>query len=124
MSNKRPVNLQLTTIKFPVTAIVSILHRISGLVIFLLLPLLLWMLSSSLSSAESFDALQTCLSAPWVKLIVWGLLAAIVYHVFAGIRHLLMDFGVAEEKQSGKVGAYITIILAVVAIVIVGMMIW
>jgi succinate dehydrogenase / fumarate reductase cytochrome b subunit len=124
VTKKRPVNLQLTTMQFPATAIVSILHRVSGFVIFLLLPLFLWMLSASLGSVDQFDALKACMTSPVMKFILWIILSAIAYHVVAGLRHLLMDFGVAEEKESGKIGAITAMVLAFVVILVMGIIIW
>lgn len=124
MNKKRPVNLQLTTIRFPATAIVSILHRISGVILFLFLPVMLWILSLSLSSAEGFNALQTCLAAPGMKFILWVMLSALAYHLVAGIRHLLMDFGWGEEKRSGKISAFFAMGLATILVILLGVLIW
>ena len=68
MNDKRPVNLDLSTIKFPVTAIASITHRVTGVAIFLALPILLWMLDRSLASPESFADLKELMTSPLVKL--------------------------------------------------------
>ncbi len=64
MNDKRPVNLDLTTIKFPVTAIASITHRITGVAIFVAIPVLLWMLDRSLASPESFADLKQLMTSP------------------------------------------------------------
>jgi succinate dehydrogenase / fumarate reductase cytochrome b subunit len=124
VNHKRPVNLALGSMKYPPMAIASILHRISGLVLFLLLPIMLYFLSLSLRSAESFAHLQTLLMSPYCKLLLWGFSAAFIYHVIAGIRHMLMDMGYGEELGSGRVGAIIVIVLAVISAVILGVWIW
>ena len=105
MNDKRPVNLDLSTIKFPVTAIASITHRVTGVAIFLALPILLWMLYRSLASPESFADLKALMTSPLVKLVVWAILAVLLYHLVAGIRHLIMDTGVGETLEGGRRGA-------------------
>ena len=124
MNDKRPVNLDLTTIKFPVTAIASITHRVTGVAIFLALPILLWMLDRSLASPESFADLKELMTSPLVKLVVWAILAVLLYHLVAGIRHLIMDAGVGETLEGGQRGAKLVFIISVVLILLVGGWIW
>lgn len=124
MLKHRPKNLNLFTIHFPVPAIVSILHRISGFILFLIIPLLLWGLSLSLSSQQEFDSLRDCLSTPMVKLIIWCCLAAFIYHFVAGIRHLLMDVNVGVELKSGRITAFLTLLISLILIVLVGIWLW
>ncbi|WP_185236289.1 succinate dehydrogenase, cytochrome b556 subunit [Teredinibacter franksiae] len=124
MKNNRPVNLDLSTIKFPITAIVSILHRVSGVVMLAGVILLLLMLDMSLSSEESFNALGEILSALWAKIILWGVLAALAYHFVAGVRHLIMDMGYGESLEGGKLGAKITLFLSIVFIIGAGVWVW
>jgi succinate dehydrogenase / fumarate reductase, cytochrome b subunit len=122
VKHNRPVNLDLTTLKFPPMAIVSILHRISGVVLFLLLPFMLYLLNLSLASSASFAKLSigpVC----WVyKVLIWGFCSALIYHALAGIRHLLMDYGFGETVVAGRKSALLTIILA--AILIIGLGVW
>ena len=124
MSDNRPVFLNLTKMKFPVPAITSILHRISGVLMFLFLPLLFYLLSVSLKSSASFDAFFRLVGSASMKLILWVGLSAVIYHIFAGLRHLFMDFGFGETLQAGRVTAYAVIILGVVGAVIAGVWIW
>ena len=124
MNDKRPVNLDLSTIKFPVTAIASITHRVTGVAIFLALPILLWMLDRSLASPESFADLKALMTSPLVKLVVWAILAVLLYHLVAGIRHLIMDAGVGETLEGGQRGAKLVFIISVVLILLVGGWIW
>ena len=124
-TRSRPVNLDLTTIQFPLTAIASILHRISGVVVFIGLGWLLWLLNVSLSSEEGFFWItEDVLVGFWAPFLLWGILVALFYHVTLGIRHLLMDFGWFEEMASGtrsvQVGFLIVAILAIVA----GALVW
>ena len=124
MNKNRPVNLELGTLKFPPMAIASILHRISGIVIFLLLPLMLYFLEQSLISKQNYQALLGVLAMPLIKLVIWGFLAATIYHLFAGIRHIIMDFGVGETVEAGRMSSIIVIVAAVVAILLLGVWIW
>lgn len=87
----RPKNLNLLTIRLPVPALVSIMHRVSGAFLFMLLPFLLWVLHLSLSSAESHQTAQSVLSHPIIKLICLAVTWAYLHHACAGIRHLALD---------------------------------
>lgn len=124
MNDKRPVNLDLTTIKFPVTAIASIVHRITGVALFVALPILLWMTDRSMASPESFADFKQLMTAPLAKLVVWAILAAISYHLVAGIRHLIMDTGMGETLEGGRRGAIAVFIITVVLILLAGAWIW
>ena len=124
MNHKRPVNLDLGSMTFPPMAIVSILHRISGIVLFLLLPMVLYILSLSLRSVQSFDLLQTMLTRPTFKMLLWVFASAFIYHVIAGIRHLLMDIGVGEQLDISRQSAKIVIALAVIVTIFLGLWIW
>ncbi|MBQ0753002.1 MAG: succinate dehydrogenase, cytochrome b556 subunit [Gammaproteobacteria bacterium] len=120
MNDKRPVNLDLTTIKFPVPAIASIIHRITGVGLFVALPIVLWMLDRSLASPESFVDLQEQLSTPLARVVVWGIVSMFIYHLVAGIKHLLMDLGIGETLEGGRNGAFIVLATSAVLSVIVG----
>ncbi|WP_313304539.1 succinate dehydrogenase, cytochrome b556 subunit [Stutzerimonas balearica] len=124
MKSQRPVNLDLRTIKLPVTAYTSILHRVSGVILFIGIALMLFALDASLSSPEGFDEVRGYLSSPLAKLIVWALLSALLYHLVAGIRHLVMDTGHGETLEGGKLGSKIVIIVSAVLIVLAGVWIW
>lgn len=124
MSDKRPVNLDIGTIKLPVTAWVSILHRISGVMLFFATGLFLWMLDVSLASQESFNNLRGVLVHPLCQLVIWGALAALAYHLVAGIRHLIMDCGIGETLEGGVRGAKIVLVSAVILIALAGAWLW
>lgn len=82
------------------------------------------MLDVSLSSETGFEQVQSFLGNPLAKLIMWGVLSALLYHLVAGIRHLVMDAGVGEGLESGKLGSQIVIVVSVVLIVLMGVWIW
>jgi len=121
---QRPKNLNLLTIRLPIPAIISILHRISGFILFLLIPLMLWALDLSLSSPDDFDNLHLFLSSPLMKFLIWGFLSAFIYHFFAGIRHLLMDVHLGDELKSGRFSAKLTLVISVVFIILAGIWLW
>ena len=124
VNDKRPVNLDLTTIKFPVPALASITHRVAGVALFVAVPILLWMLDRSLASPESFAELKDLLASPLAKLVVWGILAFVIYHLVAGIKHLIMDWGIGETLEGGRRGAILTFALSAVLIVLAGVWVW
>lgn len=124
MKNNRPVNLDLSTIKFPITAIVSITHRISGVILLAGVLILLAMLDMSLSSEETFNDLKEILASPLAKIILWGVLSALAYHFVAGVRHLIMDLGIGESLEGGRLGAKLAIFIAIVLIACAGIWIW
>lgn len=124
MKDKRPINFALTKFKFPVMAVVSIFHRISGMVLFLFIPFLLYALRQSLTSQTNFYQLQQCLSHPLAKFTLWVFLGALVYHVSAGIRHLLMDMGFAETRQGGRYTAYTVLTFVALVMILLGAWLW
>lgn len=124
MNDQRPINLDLSSLKFPPMAIVSILHRISGVVLFLFLPIMLYFLGLSLHSATSFEQLHITLANGYCKLLLWVFSAALMYHILAGIRHLLMDIGWGEQLNSARRNATIVIILAGILAILLGVWIW
>ncbi len=125
--DSRPRNIGLNSIsqyRFPITAITSILHRISGILLFIFIPFLLWVFAISLHSAHGFSAVQACFTSHWAKFFFWVFLSALVYHLIAGVKHLLMDIGFFEEKFSGKVASIVVLLVAVIAIVLLGVWLW
>ncbi|QHF05826.1 succinate dehydrogenase, cytochrome b556 subunit [Pseudomonas asturiensis] len=124
MNSQRPVNLDLRTIKLPVTAYTSILHRISGVILFVCIAIMLYAMDKSLASEEGFGEVKACLTSPLAKLVIWAMLSALLYHLVAGIRHLIMDSGVGETLEGGKLGSKIVIAVSVVLILLAGVWIW
>lgn len=124
MRDKRPIFLNLCAMRFPVTAIASILHRVSGVVLFLFIPFALWVLQSSLHSAEQFDALQNVMKKPLCKLTFFLFLVALVYHLLAGVRHLVMDCGHAESFKAARASAIVVMLLTVTLAVVIGVCLW
>ena len=113
-TRKRPEyrNIHITDLmcyRLPLAGLVSILHRISGAVMFLLLPFVLWMFDTSLRSQQGWGAIAGVLSAWPLKIIVLGLFWALAHHLCAGIRHVLMEVRHALSKQQGRRYAAVTL---------------
>ena len=125
VNKKRPVNLDLRTIKQPLPAITSILHRATGVALFVAAAFMLSALGLSLESEAGFnEAVEMFENGFFAKLIAWGCVSALLYHFFAGIKHLVMDFGYCEELESGQKAAKATLVVSVVAILLAGVWIW
>ncbi|NLQ23566.1 succinate dehydrogenase, cytochrome b556 subunit [Shewanella sp. S-1] len=124
VKKQRPVHLDLQTIRFPATAIVSILHRVSGVIMLFAVGILIWLLNSSLASAESFAGVQYLFDNFVMKFILWGIMTALAYHLFGGLRHLVMDTGRWEELSSGAASAKAVFALTVAFSIIAGIWVW
>jgi succinate dehydrogenase / fumarate reductase cytochrome b subunit len=98
-TNARPVYLNLFRIHLPLVGWVSILHRVSGVLLFLSVPLGVWALSLSLSGEAGFQHVASLMAQPFSKLVLLLLIWAFVHHALAGLRHLALDvhWGVALE---------------------------
>lgn len=123
MNRARPVNLNLFTIRFPLPAIVSILHRISGVFLFLVIPAILWTLDYSLTQ-DGFDAIHDWRASLFTKLFIWAILAAFLYHLTAGVRHLLSDIHIGSSLQGGRMTAKLTLLVAVILAILAGIWLW
>ncbi|HBB53040.1 MAG TPA: succinate dehydrogenase, cytochrome b556 subunit [Legionellales bacterium] len=124
MNKKRPINLDLTTLHFPVMAITSIMHRISGILVFVLLPFMLFYFQQSVRTAESFNHLQDILVSPFHRLVLWAFLSALSYHFMAGVRHIIADYGYGETVNTAKKTAWVLLSLTVITTVGLGVWIW
>ncbi|HAN68666.1 succinate dehydrogenase, cytochrome b556 subunit [Haliea sp.] len=124
MKDKRPVNLDIGSMRLPITAWASITHRASGVFLFFAMVFLVWALDMSLRSPEDFAVLQDTLTGPLAKLILWAVVAGLIYHALAGIKHIIMDFGIGESFEGGALGARLVIGLSVVLTLLAGVLIW
>ena len=124
MKDTRPVNLDIGTIKLPITAYASITHRVSGVILVVASFIMLWALEASLAGPDSFAALADLLASPLAKFIAWGIGSALLYHSIAGIRHLVMDFGIGESMEGGVLGARIVFALTALGAVALGVALW
>ena len=121
---QRPKHLALNQIRLPLPGIVSILHRISGVGIFLLLPFLLFLLDRSLGSPETFETFAAVVDNWFVKLILLGLLWAYMHHFCAGIRFLLLDMHMGVDLESARNSSKIVLGVSIALTVIIGVKLW
>ena len=110
----------LPSYRLPVAGIVSFLHRISGFLMFLLMPLIIWMFDSSITSEISFAKLSAAFNIGigfvpgwFMKLVALALIWAYLHHFIAGLRHLYMDMFHAVTKEFGKSSAIVTLVLSI-----------
>jgi succinate dehydrogenase / fumarate reductase, cytochrome b subunit len=106
--------------KLPVAGVVSILHRVSGLLMFFLLPFVIWLFDMSVSSQPSFERFTAAFSkGAWlfpgwfVKLVCLALIWAFLHHLIAGVRHLWMDATHSVTKKQGRVSALVTMVSSI-----------
>ncbi len=122
MKSNRPIDLPLSQVmavnRSPI-AIASILHRISGIILFLLIPVMLWLLQTSLASPESF---ATVFDNVFIRFLAWIFVASIAYHFVMGIKHLFADNGNNEELKSARMVSVVSLVIA--AILIVASFVW
>ncbi len=109
----------LPSYRWPLAAIVSGMHRISGLFMFLLLPFIIWLFDTSVSSEYSYARFSAAfgvglgwLPGWFIKLVALGLIWAYLHHIIAGLRHLWMDVAHAVSKESGRRSAVVTLVLS------------
>lgn len=125
MSDKRPVNLDLGTFTHPLISVVSITHRISGVILFVGLVFLFNLFDASLEGAAGFASAQTLLQENFfAQFVTWGLLTALGFHFSAGIKHLVMDLGHGEELEAANKAAKFVIGLTVVLAMLAGVWVW
>ena len=124
MNRTRPKYLDLTRIKLPVPGVVSILHRISGFGLFLFLPLLLWLLQSSLASPDSYVRYRAAIGHPLMKLVLIGLLWAFLHHLCAGVRFLMLDIHYGTELAVARNTSRAVLAVSILLTVILGAWLW
>ena len=121
----RPVYLDLFAIRQPLPAIVSILHRISGALLFLVgIPLLLWYVQRSLASPEDFQAVMAPFATLLGKLVLLVLAWAYVFHLLAGLRHLGLDLHIGIRLQPARSSAAVVLVLSILVALIIAVRLW
>lgn len=124
-AKKRPKHLDLMKIRLPLPGVVSILHRISGIALFLIgIPFLLWVLNCSLASQAGFDSWRETFNRPIVKLILIGFLWAYLHHFFAGIRFLALDVHKGISLPAARASSKLVLIVSIALTLILGAMLW
>ena len=107
-----PVFLKLAQIRFPIGAIASIAHRVSGVLLFIALPVVAVLLDTSLRDEAGFASVRDLISSPLAVVAAGVLVWALVHHVLAGIRHLLMDVGIGGELERARASARLVLLAA------------
>ena len=121
----RPVYLDLPRIRLPLPGIVSILHRVSGALLFLAgIPLLLYAVSESVASPGAYAAMKASFAHPLAKLVLFGMLWAYCHHFCAGIRYLLLDVHCGIELEPARRSSAIVLVLGIALTLIVGVRLW
>ena len=120
---KRPKYLNLFKIRQPVMAVVSIFHRVSGVFLFLAIPVLIYWLALSVRSTEDYVAASAFFASPWTRLIGLVLAWALAHHFFTGIRYLFMDISIGEDLPAARISAWLVFgVVAVVMVIVIGAM--
>lgn len=105
--------LNLFVIDFPLTALTSIAHRVTGMLLFISIPFILYFLKLSLESESSFEISKILISKIYIKTFLMFLYLSFLYHIMNGIKHIIMDLGFFENKTSAKNISLAAIILTI-----------
>ncbi|WP_295882105.1 succinate dehydrogenase, cytochrome b556 subunit [uncultured Thiohalocapsa sp.] len=124
MTTSRPVFLELWHIRLPIPAVVSILHRISGVLMVLSIPVFAWLFAQALASPAGFAASAAFLTHPLVQLGLLVMAWALLHHLIAGIRYLVIDLGIGVDRPTARSTAWtaLTAALALTVVVAGGML--
>ena len=124
IKKERPKHLDLRVIKQPLPAIASILHRISGAGLFLMLPFLIFLFELSLDSLLGFAMLQSVVAHPLAKLVLTGLLWAFLHHFCMGIRILLLDLNMGTDLKPARASTKAVLVISLALTAILGVKLW
>ena len=118
-NEQRPVFLNLFRIRFPATAVASFGHRLAGVLLFVLLPVLIYAVELSLRGPEGFKAVSQWLGAWPIQLLLWLVAWAGLHHLFAGLRFLLIDVDVGVAREAARFGAWLVTVGGFVGAVLI-----
>jgi succinate dehydrogenase / fumarate reductase, cytochrome b subunit len=124
MTKARPKHLNLFQIRQPVPAVVSVLHRISGAILFLFLWLFIAGLERSLAGPDSYAEMKSIVDHPLMKLLILGLLWAYLHHTFAGIRHLGLDLRLGVDLPKARASAWAVLAVSLALTAAIGVRLW
>ena len=119
VNDKRPVNLDFGAI-ITIPSIASILHRITGVFLVAGMAVLIYLLDESLASEQQFNDVKMLASSVVFKLIVLAVLAGLIYHSVAGVKHLMLDMGIGETLEGGRMGSILIFVFSGILIVAAG----
>lgn len=123
VNDKRPVNLDFGAI-ITIPSIASILHRITGVFLVAGMAVLIYLLDESLASEQQFNDVKMLTSSVMFKLILLAVLAGLIYHSVAGVKHLILDMGIGETLEGGIAAAKLVFIISAILTLLVGVWIW
>lgn len=118
-TDSRPVFLELHRIRLPINAVVSILHRISGVLLILSIPIGLWLLDTSLTSEEGFAMVAEVLRHPLGMLLLLFWIWLLMHHLLVGIRYLLLEVGIGETREGARQSAWIALVAGIASAILV-----
>ena len=124
MQKSRPKHLALNQIRLPLPGLVSILHRVSGLLLFLSLPILLWSLQYSLRSIETYTFLIWMFQHPLSKLFLLLMSWALLHHLCAGIRHLALDLDIGTQLVKARASSRWVLGVSLALTLLAGVVLW
>jgi succinate dehydrogenase / fumarate reductase cytochrome b subunit len=124
MKTDRPVNLNMFTITLPLVGVLSFIHRVTGMALFVGVAFGLYALDLALSSQAGFAEATALLAEPLARFIFLGLIFSLVYHIVAGVKHIFMDFHIGDSLEAARVNAYVVIVATVVITGVVGALLW
>jgi len=124
MSKPRPKYLDLFQIRLPLPAFVSILHRVTGAAIFLLIPVLLYLWQMSLQAPETYADFRSFMNRPLAKIVTLGLIWAYLHHFCAGLRHLALDLQYGTALETARATSWVVIGVSIVLTLMFGALIW
>ena len=124
LKDNRPVYLDLFRIRLPVMGIVSLLHRVSGVLMFLSIPFAAWLLDQSVSSPQGFERVLELLNQPLLKIAQLLLVWSLAHHLFAGIRFFLIDFDIGVEKPGARLGSWLVLGAEIIVLLLFIVMVW
>lgn len=121
-NNKRPIYLNLIQIRLPIGGVVSILHRMTGVLLTLLIPLLFFMLQESLRDPDAFARYLAYFSSPLGRFNALLTFWLFVQHLLSGLRHLLLDLDVGIARTQARLSAWATLALSAASVVVIGVL--
>ena len=119
--SKRPVYLNLFKIRLPIGGVVSILHRVTGVFLVLLLPPAIYLLQRSLQDAATFEQTVRILGSLPGRALLLIVTWMFVEHLYSGIRHLLLDIDIGIERTTARRTAWLTLFISIVTVLLIGL---
>jgi len=124
MPKQRPKYLNLVKIRLPLPGVVSIMHRMSGAALFFLIPVVLYLLQTSLESQHAYAAIRSALTTPLAKVVLIGMLWGFLHHFCAGMRYLALDLDIGTDLPAARASSWIVIVVSVALTLVLGTLLW